>query len=179
MQRLCHALRGFGTPPTQNLLRSHRPTGSGNCVPFKDPLGELRSQVTAVDTETLVITPRLAQFWVANQSSNPSAFQYELFTIDIAANLNGFVAGAPYNGFLPTRAAANPKTGVTWITDLVNQHVLTVDANGNATVKITPASAPYGIALDMAKHRIYVTEPQANQVEVFSLNTLQRIGVLQ
>lgn len=152
---------------------------AGGAVSLFDPLGELRAQVTAVDTQTVVITSRLAQFWVANQFSSPSAAEYEIFTVDIAANLNGFIAGAPYSGFLPTRAIGNPKTGVTWITDLVNQHVLTVDASGNVTVKITPASPPYGIALDTTKQRIYVTEPEANQVEVFSMSTLQRVGSLK
>lgn len=152
---------------------------TGGAVSLFDPLGELRAQVTAVDTQTLVITSRFAQFWVANQFSSPSADEYEMFTVDVAANLNGFVAGAPYTGFLPARAVGNPKTGVTWITDLINQHVVTVDAIGNVAVKITPASPPYGIALDTTKQRLYVTEPEANQVEVFSMNTLQRVGLLK
>jgi hypothetical protein len=76
-------------------------------------------------------------------------------------------------------AQPNLKTGDTWITDLINQHVLQLDVNGNATVRITPASPPYGIALDTTKQRIYVTEPEANQVEVFSLTTLKRVGLLK
>jgi hypothetical protein len=168
--------------PTQVLVGSYNEiyvVQDNGTVSMFDPLGELRSQVTVVNTETLVITPELAQFWVANEFSNPSAFVYELFTIDVATNPNGFQAAGPYNGFLPTRAVANLTTGDTWITDLINQHVLQVDANGNATVRITPEKPPYGIALDTTKQRIYVTEPEANQVEVFSLSTLQRIGLLR
>lgn len=152
---------------------------AGGAVNLYDPLGVFRAQVNVVDTQTLVVTSKFAQFWVANQSSSPSAAEYQMFTVDIAANLNGFYVGAPYNGFLPARAVGNPKTGVTWITDLINGHVLTVDASGNVAVKITPASPPYGIALDTTKQRIYVTEPEANQVEVFSMSTLQRVGVLK
>ena len=89
------------------------------------------------------------------------------------------LAGSPYTNFLPTRAVANPKSGDTWMTDFTNNHVLRINAAGNAVVKITPASPPYGIALDITKQRIFVTEPQVNQVEVFSLTTLQRVGLLK
>lgn len=168
--------------PTQVLVGSYNEiyvVQSTGAVSLFDPIGTIRAQVTAADTETLVITPELAQFWVANEFSSPPAFEYEIFTIDIAGNPNGFDAGAPFNGFLPTRATPNLKTGDTWMTDLVNQHVLQIDANGNATVRITPANPPYGIALDTTKQRIYVTEPAGNDVEVFSLTTLKRIGLLK
>ena len=170
------------TLPTQVVVGSYNEVyvvASNGTVSMFDPFGTLRSEVNAVNTETLVITPRLAQFWVQNSgSSTEPAFEYDMFTIDIAANLNGFVGGGPYTGFLPTRATPNLKTGDTWITDYINQHVIRVDANGNTTVEITPAGAPYGIALDTTKQRIYVTEPALNQVEVFSLTSLQRIGLL-
>jgi hypothetical protein len=102
-----------------------------------------------------------------------------MFSIDVAAGVNGFVGGGPYTNFLPTRAVANPKSGDTWITDFTNQHVLRINSAGNAVVKITPASPPYGIALDVTTQRIFITEPEVNQVEVFSLTTLKRIGVLK
>ena len=167
--------------PTQIVVGSYDEIyavqGNGTLSVF-DPLGGLRSQVTAVFTQTLAITPRIAQFWVANQASSPSAFQYDMFTIDIAAGVNGFVAGAPYTTFLPTWAVANPKSDVTWITDYINQHVVRVDANANAVIEITPQGGPYGIALDTTKQRLFVSEPAQNQVEVFSLNTLKRVGLL-
>jgi len=144
-----------------------------------EPIGDVRSEITSIDTETLALNQKIAQFYVANPGSNPPAFEYEAFTIDVAANVSGFEAGAPYTNFLPTRAAANPKTGVTWITDFTNVHVLQENAVGNVVVKITPASAPYGIALDTNKQRLLVTEPEANQVEVFSLSTLKRVGLLK
>jgi len=168
--------------PTQVVVGAYNEVyvvGGNGIVSMFDPLGGLRSQVTVVDTETLVITPKVAQFWVANQNSSPSAEVFEMFTIDIAAGANGFLAGAPYTNFLPTRAVANPKSGDTWMTDFTNNHVLRINSAGNAVVKITPASPPYGIALDTTKQRIFVTEPEANEVEVFSLTTLQRIGLLK
>jgi hypothetical protein len=168
--------------PTQVVVGSYNEiyaVQANGTVSMFDPFGDLRSQVTVVDTETLVITPKLAQFWVANLDSSPSAEEFEMFTIDIATGQNGFLGGGPYTTFVPTRAVPNLKSGVTWITDYINQHVVQLDASGDAVVKITPASGPYGIALDTTKQRLFVTEPAVNQVEVFSLSTLKRIALLQ
>ena len=59
----------------------------------------------------------------------------------------------------------------------VNVFILT--GGGVLPNTLPVASKPLGIAFDAVKKRIFISEPLANQVEVFSLTTLKRIKVLK
>jgi hypothetical protein len=64
---------------------------------------------------------------------------------------------------------ADDRLNQTYVSDTQNNQILIVAPTGAMVGAFKTASSPWGVAIDTNYNRIYVAEPSANQVEVFSL----------
>lgn len=120
------------------------------------------------------------QLWSALNSGSNRAELGTSNPIDIASGheIGSFSAGF-YTTFVPTIATSNPNNGDMWVTDFADVQVVHLDEHGDVLGSFKPSNPPYGIAVDPVKQRLFVSEPSANQIEVFNLKTLVRETVLK